>query len=260
MKKILLLSILLIDLFGLAPNAFSEVNVFACEPEWEALAKELGGDYVETFAATSARQDPHYIRAKPSLIAATRRADLIVCSGASLEIGWLPLLLQKSGNANTLPGGRGFLLASDYVETLEKPQSIDRSEGDVHPEGNPHLHLNPHNISIVAIELNKRLKEIDPDNAEGYQRNFDNFTAKWKEAMSRWEEEGKNLKDARVVVHHTSFSYLVDWLGLKQVGTLEPKPGIPPTTSHLESLLLLFKDAPPQFILRTPYDPEDASE
>ncbi|PJF20502.1 MAG: zinc ABC transporter substrate-binding protein, partial [Phototrophicales bacterium] len=133
--------------------ANDKVNVFACEPEWAALASAIGGDKVKTFAATSARQDPHHVRAKPSLIAAMRRADLVVCSGAGLEIGWLPILLEKAGNTNTTPGSDGYLLAASYVPVLEKPTRLDRADGDVHPEGNPHVHLNP---------LFQTIPELDP--------------------------------------------------------------------------------------------------
>ena len=254
--------IILIAVFGLinsASPAAAEINVFACEPEWAALTKELGGDKVEVFSATTARQDPHYIRAKPSLIAAVRKADLIVCSGASLEIGWLPLLLQKSGSQNTQPGSNGYLLAADYVQTIEKPQRLDRSEGDVHPEGNPHLHLNPHNIARVAEELTKRLSSLESSNSSFFRQRFEQFLIRWNEALARWESRAKSLKGAWVVVHHKSLSHLIDWLGLQEVGSLEPKPGIPPSSAHLESLLLALKSMPPNFILRTPFDPADAS-
>ena len=254
---------LLCILLGLAimtpAYANATINVFACEPEWAALAKEIGGDNVETFSATTAHQDPHHIRAKPSLMAAMRKADLVVCSGASLEIGWLPILLQKAGNAATQPGSPGFLQASDIVPVLDKPLRLDRADGDVHPEGNPHLQLNPHNIALVAGELLARLKRIDTAHAGSYQIRYDAFSHKWQEATNRWEKEATELKGITVVVHHQSFTYLLNWLGLQEVGALEPKPGIPPTTSHLESLLVSLKNHPARFIIRTPYEPEDAS-
>lgn len=240
-------------------NASAAVDVFACEPEWASLAREIGGDKVEAFAATTARQDPHHIRAKPSLIAAMRKAELVVCSGASLEVGWLPLLLQKAGNAATQPGAPGYLLAAEIVPVLEKPAKLDRADGDIHPEGNPHVQLNPHNIALVAKELNARLKAIDPANASAYQARYDTFSRKWQEAIAGWEKEAANLKGVPVVVHHHSFTYLLDWLELRSVGALEPKPGIPPTTAHLESLLQSLKVHPARMILRTPYDPDDAS-
>ena len=252
--------IVMLGLLTVAPAyANAAVNVFTCEPEWAALAEEIGGDKVETFAATTARQDPHHIRAKPSLIAAMRRADLVVCSGASLEVGWLPILLQKAGNANTQPGAPGYLLAADVVPLLEKPARLDRADGDVHPEGNPHVQLNPHNIALVAKELTARLKAIDPSNADAYQARYDVFSRKWEQAIARWEKDAASLKGAPMVVHHKSFTYLLDWLELKEAASLEVKPGIPPITSHLESLLQTLRSHPARLILRTPYEPDDAS-
>lgn len=257
MKKFV--GLLLVALSCTVPlSARAEVKVFACEPEWAALAKEIGKDKVEVFAATTAQQDPHHIRAKPSLIAKARRADLFVCSGASLEVGWLPLLLQKAG-ANVQPGKEGYLLAAEVVPVLEKPTKVDRSMGDVHPEGNPHVQLNPHNILLVAKELEKRLKTIDATNADIYQKQLADFTARWQQAMTKWEAEAAGLKGKAVVVHHHSFSYLLDWLGVKAVAALEPKPGIPPTTAYLEGLLQQLKAKPAAAIIRTPYEPEDAS-
>lgn len=251
MKRLSLL--ILLGLLTAAP-ANAAVNVFACEPEWASLAREVGGDKVETFSATTAQQDPHHIRAKPSLIAAMRKANLVICSGASLEAGWMPLLLQKAGSVNAQ-----MLMAAEVVPMLQKPTRLDRADGDIHPEGNPHLQLNPHNIALVAKALAEKLKAADPANATAYQSRYDTFAQKWEKAIVRWESEAASLKGLPVVVHHRSFTYLLDWLGLREVASLEPKPGIPPTTAHLESLLLRLKTHPAQMILRTPYEPEDAS-
>jgi len=239
--------------------AQAEVNVFACEPEWKTLAEEIGGDKVKAFAATHAKQDPHHIRARPSLIAKTRKADLLICSGAGLEVGWLPILLQKAG-ADVQPGSIGYLMAANYVPILEKPVSVDRSQGDIHPEGNPHVHLNPNNVLLVAKELTKRLASIDAANATFYRNRLKDFTSRWNQAMGKWKDKASGLKGKAIVVHHKSFTYLLDWLDMKQVGSLEPKPGIPPTTSHLEGLLQQLKAKPASVIIRTPYDPDDASE
>jgi len=259
--KWLLSSIVALELLTMAPAyAEDQLNVFACEPEWASLAREIGGDKVEAFAATTARQDPHHIRAKPSLIAAIRRADLVVCSGAGLEIGWLPVLQQKAGTSNTQRGSEGYLAAANYVPMLERPTRLDRADGDVHPEGNPHVQLNPHNIALVATELSNRLATLDAANASVYQSNYENFIERWQEAMVRWENEATDLKDVPVVVHHKSFTYLLDWLHMEEVGSLEPKPGIPPTSAYLEELLRSLRDQSARFILRTPYEPDDASE
>lgn len=259
MKRILILTVFL-GLIVIAPlSAQAKINLFACEPEWAALARELGGDDVEIFKATTAQQDPHFVRAKPSLIAAMRKADLVICSGASLEVGWLPILLQKAGNITTQPGAQGYLLAAEVVPVLEKPTRLDRADGDVHPEGNPHVQMNPHNILLVANELNARLKAVDPSSADGYQARYDAFSRKWDEATARWETEAAGLKGMPVVVHHKSFTYLLDWLGMQEAGSLEAKSGIPPTAANLEALLKRIKGHPARIIIRTPYDPEDPS-
>ena len=261
MKRILIfLSLLLPWVFVLAPaSSFAKVKVFACEPEWAALAEEIGGDKVEAFSATSAVQDPHYIRARPSLISKARKADLLLCSGASLEIGWLPILLQKV-SSDLQPGAIGYLMAAEVVPVLGIPVKVDRSMGDVHPEGNPHVHLNPHNIMLVGKSLADRLAVIDAENASFYHDSYRDFSSRLRRAIPRWESEAAMLKGKPVVVHHKSFTYLLDWLGMKQVGTLEAKPGIPPTTSHLKNLLRQLKSSPADVIIRTPSDPDDGSE
>src|SRR6266581_1806197 len=148
--------------------ALCAVNVFACEPEWAALAQELGGDKVSVFSATTAKQDPHRLEARPSLIARIRSADLVICSGSELEVGWLPLLFTQSGNDRIQPGSPGFIEASQFVVKLEVPKVVDRALGDIHPSGNPHIHLDPRNIARVAAVLTERLVQLDPANAETY--------------------------------------------------------------------------------------------
>jgi zinc/manganese transport system substrate-binding protein len=260
MKITVLIQILCIALvIGVRP-AWSDVYVFACEPEWAALAEELGGDKVSAFVATNARQDPHHIRARPSLIAKVRRADMIFCSGAGLEAGWLPILMQRGARATTQPGRPGYLMASEHVPVLGKPAVVDRSMGDVHPEGNPHVHLDPRNVLRVAAELTSRLVTIDPSNRRHYEDLARTFTAGWRESMTRWARRARALKGMKVIVHHTSFTYLIAWLELDTVATLEPKPGLPPTASHLEEVLRLTRTQPIKAILRTPYDPARAAE
>tara|TARA_B100000686_G_scaffold204229_1_gene211051 strand:+ start:3873 stop:4766 length:894 start_codon:yes stop_codon:yes gene_type:complete len=239
--------------------AESKLNVFACEPEWSALAKEIGGEKIKTFSATTSKQNPHHIRARPSLISKIRRADLLICSGAGLEIGWLPILLQKA-SANVQANAIGHITASNFVEIIEIPDHVDRSLGDIHPEGNPHIHLNPHNILLVAEAVYKRLLIINPDNASYYNKQFEMFNTKWKEAIIRWEKSAAELKNKPIMVHHKSFSYLIDWLKLKQIASLEPRPGMPPTSSHLNELLIIVNKSPIDIIIRTPYDSSKASE
>jgi len=246
----------IIILMLVAPLSANALEFFACEPEWGALIKELAGDDVQITVGTSAFQDPHGIQAKPSLIAAVRNADLVVCSGADLEIGWLPLLLRRSGNPNIQSGGPGYFLAANHVRRLEVPKIIDRSQGDVHPQGNPHIHLNPRNISRVADALAERLAELDPANGAAYQERLLDFQARWDEARDSWQERAANLAGLRLVSYHLDFSYLADWLDLDIVATLEPKPGIPPSGAQLASLLEKLTPNLPAGIIRTQYENE----
>jgi zinc/manganese transport system substrate-binding protein len=170
----------------LPPGAVADLNVFSCEPEWAALAKELAGEHAEVFAATTAQQDPHYIQARPSLIARMRRADLVVCTGAELEVGRLPVLQRRAGNPRVQPGGDGYFEAATYVPMLEVPQRLDRAEGDVHPNGNPHIHLDPRNIARIAPPLSERLAKLDAANADDYRRRLDDFNQRWQAAVQRW--------------------------------------------------------------------------
>jgi len=240
-------------------NALIALVVFACTPEWGALVQDLGGARVAVYLATTARQDPHRIEARPSLIARARRADLVVCTGAELEAGWLPLVLAQSGNARVQPGRPGYFEAAQFVPMLEKPAVVDRSMGDVHASGNPHLHLDPRNLSRVAGALAARLAELDPANAAHYAARHRDFAARMQAAIARWEQQGASLKGVGVVVHHKAWSYLAAWLGLKVVADLEPKPGIEPSAVHLAQVLDKLKAEPAKMVLRTPYQSPRAS-
>lgn len=236
------------------------LEVFACGPEWGALVKELAGDTAEITIATTAFQDPHSLQARPSLIAAVRRADLLVCTGADLEIGWLPLLLRRSGNPKIQIGDPGYFLAADYVRRIEIPKTVDRSQGDVHPQGNPHVHLDPRNIVRVADALTDRLTRLDAANSARYSSRLDGFQSRWEDAMLEWEERASNLQGLRLASHHRSFSYLAAWLDLEIVATLEPKPGVPASGAQLATLLEQLTPDPPSGVIRTPYENEKPSE
>ena len=238
------------------PVSAHALNVFSCEPEWASLVEELAGDNVEITLATTAFQDPHMLQARPSLIAGARNADLLICTGADLEIGWLPLLLRRAGNPAIQPGSPGHFMAADYVRRIEIPASVDRSQGDVHPQGNPHIHLHPRNIGRVAEALAGRLAELDAANAASYRANAEDFLRRWDEARAGWEERAEALAGMRLVSHHRSFSYLADWLDLDIVATLEPKPGIPPSGAQLSRLLEQLTPAPPAGIIRAQFENE----
>jgi zinc/manganese transport system substrate-binding protein len=243
-----------------AAPALAVLNVFASVPEWGALAEELGGEQVKVYTATNALQDPHHIEARPSLIARARRADLVVATGAELEVGWLPLVLQQSGNARVQPGKAGYFEAAQYVRMLEKPDRLDRAEGDVHPAGNPHIQTDARNIARVAAPLAARLAELDPANAAAYQARHKAFLSRWSTAIANWERQAAPLRGLPILVQHKAFAYLEDWLGLKQIAALEPKPGVDPTTAHLSAVLAKLQQQPVKMVLRAAYQSDRASQ
>jgi zinc/manganese transport system substrate-binding protein len=230
------------------------LKVFACEPEWAALTKELAGDQATIYTATNALQDPHQVQAKPSLIAALRNADLLVCTGAELEVGWLPVLLRQAGNPAVQTGQPGQFNAADYVRKLEVPTRLDRADGDVHASGNPHIQTDPRNIAAVAPALAKRLAEIDAAHASVYQARLADFNTRWGQAMQRWTQAAAPLKGMPIVVQHKGFPYLENWLGLNEIASLEPKPGVEPSSAHLSEVLSLLQRQPAKVVIRAAYN------
>ncbi len=242
-----------------ATKAFA-LNVFTCEPEWKSLTEEITKDKADVYSATNASQDVHYIQAKPSLIAKIRKADMVVCSGAGLEVGWLPLVLRKAGSAKVQEGGENFIYAAQYVPTIEKPTRIDRADGDVHPEGNPHLHLNPYNMLKVGKVIADKLAVIDSENASFYVQNYNDFAAKMRSKIKNWEQKAAELKGTKAITNHVNMSYLFDWLKIKTIGTLEPKPGIPATSKHLSELKNLTEQNKIAFIAYAPFESAKPAE
>jgi zinc/manganese transport system substrate-binding protein len=220
----------------LTASVQAKLNVFACEPEWAALTQELAGEHATVFAATHAGQDPHYVQARPSLIARLRSADLAVCTGAELETGWMPMLQRRARNPKVLPGKPGYFEATQQVALLEKPAKLDRAEGDIHGDGNPHIQVDPHRMLKVAKALSSRLQQLDPDNRSAYENRLQDFTTRWSASIERWQDQADGFKGKRAIVHHREWVYLLDWLGMQRAGSLEPKPGIPPNMSHLAEL------------------------
>jgi zinc/manganese transport system substrate-binding protein len=243
-----------------AMPARAALNVFACEPEWAALAQELGGDRITAYSATTAQQDAHRIEARPSLIARMRSADLVVCTGSDYEAGWLPLLLTQSGNAKVRAGSDGYFEASQFVAKLEIPKVVDRSQGDVHPGGNPHVQTDARNILRIAEALTARLAKVDATNAQVYSARGKDFLQRWQAAIARWEQQAQPIRGARIVVYHREYSYLINWLGLVEAGSLEPKPGLPPTPGHLATLLGQMQKEPARWIVYSPYNDPRAAQ
>jgi zinc/manganese transport system substrate-binding protein len=235
------------------------LNVFACEPEWGALARELAGEKASVHVATTALQNVHRIEARPSLIARVRNADIVVCNGADLEVGWLPVLLQQSGNARIQPGTEGYFEAAPFVDRLEIPKSLDRVHGDVHPGGNPHVHTDPRNVARVAAALGGRLARVDAANAPAYRQRTQAFLERWRDATARWEKLAAPLKGVPVVVYHRDWTYLIAWTGMREAASLEPKPGLPPTPAHLAELVERMRRDPAKAVLLAAYnDPRPA--
>lgn len=253
--------LIVVMLLGLmAKPALAQINVFACEPEWAALIEELAGDQAKTYTATTAMQDVHHIQARPSLIARLRRADLLVCAGAELEAGWLPVLLRQASNPKVQPGQPGYFEAAMQVKRLEIPTQLDRSQGDVHAAGSPHVHLDPHRLATIAGALTERLVQIDPDHTALYQQRAQDFDSRWQQAIQVWEQRALPLKGLPVVTHHKAWVYLFDWLGLKEVATLEPKPGLPASAAHLAQLKQQLRTQPATMVIRAAYQDDRASE
>ena len=245
---------------ALATPAMATLAIFATVPEWGALAQELGGDKVSVYTATNALQDPHHVEAKPSLIARARKADLVVATGAELEIGWLPLVLQQAGNAKVQPGQAGYFEAASFVTTIERPTRLDRAEGDVHPQGNPHIQTDPRNIARVASALAQRMAELDPADAAVFRERYASFDSRWRASIARWEAQAAPLRGVPVLVQHKAFPYLLDWLGMKETGSLEPKPGVDPTATSLTEILNEQQRHPAKMVLRAAYQSDRASQ
>jgi zinc/manganese transport system substrate-binding protein len=234
--------------------ARAALNVVASVPEWAALAQEIGGDKVKVFAATHGLQDPHRVEAKPSLIARARRADLVVATGAELEAAWLPLVLRESANARVQPGAAGYFEAAAFVRMLEVPARVDRADGDVHASGNPHIQTDPRNFLKVGAALAERMAALDAANAAAYQAGYARFAEQWRARLAHWGSAAAALRGVPVVVQHKSFAYLFDWLGVREVATLEPKPGIEASAAHLARVAAQATVAKPRMVLRAAYD------
>ena len=244
----------------LTTPAYANLSVFACEPEWGALATEIGGDKVSIYNATTGAQDPHQIQARPSLIAKARDADITVCAGAELEIGWLPMVEQQAANQKILPGQPGAFDASAYVRLLEQPAAYDRALGDIHAAGNPHIQTSPLNILAIAKPLADRFAQLDPANAAAYQANLASFTTRFRAAIAKWQAEAAPLRGVAVAVQHHSWIYMLNWLGMHEVVALEPKPGVPPSSGYLAEVLQKLQATPVKMVIRAAYEDDRPSQ
>ncbi len=260
MKRFLIF--LAILFLGFSSASFAKLNVVTTIPTFAALAQEVGKDLIDVKSIARGDQDPHFLEAKPSYAMTLNRADLLIENGLELEEGWLPVLLVQSRNPKIQPGQKGYLNASEGIPLLELPNGkLNRSEGDVHPLGNPHYWLNPRNGLIIARHIADRLKELDPANATQYDQNENLFEQNLNNRIAGWEKKLSPLKGKQIITYHKSFSYFSDWSGITVAGYVEPKPGIPPNPDHLISLIDLIQRNQIRLIVsENYYDPKSTQQ
>ena len=252
--------ILFMFLVALALPAQAALNVFSTVPEWAALAQEIGGEKVRTVSATTALQDPHHVDARPSLIARARNADLVLATGAELEIGWLPVVLRESGNPRIQAGQPGYFEAAAFVRIVEVPGKLDRAEGDVHADGNPHIQTDPRHFLAIGEALAARLALLDPANAAAYRSGYAAFAERWRARIRQWEAQAAALKGVAVVSQHKAWAYLYAWLGMREVAILEAKPGVEPSVAHLARVRDQVAISKPRMVIRAAYNSARPSE
>jgi zinc/manganese transport system substrate-binding protein len=218
-----------------AVPAHSAVNVVATTSSMGMLARMVGGDAVKVTVLSPPDRDAHYLLAKPSMMVALRRADLLVAVGAELEVGWLPAAIQGANNPRILPGQSGYFEGAAQIDLIEVGQAADRSKGDVHPMGNPHYYMDPERMSRVAQALAGRLAALDPANAARFRSNADAFAKAVAERVPGWKQRAAGAPGA--VLYHKDTNYLTALLNVPILGYVEPLPGIPPTAAHLQDLV-----------------------
>jgi len=233
--------------------AHADLKVFATVPEWGALAETLGGNKVSVYVATTALQDPHRIQARPSLIAKARSANLVIATGAGLEAGWLPTVQREANNAGIMPNQPGFLEAARYVHMLDVPAVVDRSMGDVHAEGNPHIQTDPRNLLPIAKAISARMQQLDPENTAYYQTQLTQFDQSWQANLQRWQKQAAPLRGVKVWYQHDGYPYMNAWLGLTQVGVLEPRPGVEPSSRQLADILQRQQSTQGRMVIASAY-------
>ncbi len=240
-----------------ATEAAAGVKVVTTVPSLAALARDVGGDRVELTALVLPTQDAHFVDAKPSLVLRLNKADLLIAVGADLEVGWLPALQTQARNPRILSSGAGYLECAGHVRLRDQPSGpVDRSQGDVHPTGNPHYLFDPRAAADCARAIAAALARVDPRNAATYRANLDRFLTRLDAARTRWEKRLAPYRGAPVITYHKSLTYLVDWLGLVEVATLEPKPGIPPTARHVAHVIRTGKERGVKVVLQEAYYPD----
>ena len=244
----------LLTLLTLLPlTLLAHLNIAVSYPYIGALTKTIGGEHIETVILAKGNWDPHFIIPRPSLIAKVRNADALIINGGQLEIGWLPPLINRAGNPKTSPNAQTFLNLSHHVELINKPSEVDRANGDIHPDGNPHFHLDPQNILHLADTIKEFLISIDSEHSAVYEKNYADFYKIWNEKMKVWNKKMRDKKGLKVIQFHDNLAYFNKAYGLINIGTIEPLPGIPPSSKHTIEIIELIKKEKPCCILHDVY-------
>ncbi len=233
--------------------AHADLKIFATVPEWGALAEALGGNKVQVYTATTGLQDPHRIQARPSLIAKARSANLVIATGAGLEVGWLPTVQREANNAGIMPNQPGLIEVARYVRMLDVPAVVDRTMGDVHAEGNPHIQTDPRNLLPIAKAISARMQQLDPENAAYYQTQLTQFDQTWQTNLQHWQKQAAPLRGVKVWYQHDGYPYMNAWLGLNQVGVLEPRPGVEPSSRQLADILQRQQSVQGRMVIASAY-------
>ncbi|MFT3771398.1 MAG: metal ABC transporter substrate-binding protein [Minicystis sp.] len=253
-----LVMLVLVLVLGVA-RAEAAVLVVTTTPDLAAIARQVGGPRVEVESLALPTQDPHFVDARPNLALRLNKADLLVLQGLSLEVGWLPVLLTGARNPKIQPGAAGYLDASTVISPLEVPSGeVTRAQGDIHPGGNPHYLQDPRNGAKVGRAIADQLGKIDPADAAGYEERAGRLEKEATGLAARLAEKAATLDASRrkVVVYHRSWTYLERWLGLNEIGAVEPKPGIPPDPGHVAALLAAMRSQGARAILAESYYPQ----
>ena len=243
--------ILLIGLFSI--TLWAKLNVAVSYPYIGAIVKAVGDDKVNVTVLAKGNWDPHFVVPRPSLISKLRNADVIIINGAQLEIGWIPPLIKRANNRKLY--GKGFLDLSQKIDLIEVPKRVSRAGGDVHPDGNPHFHLDPHNIPKLATAIAAFISGHDTANSSAYHANAKAFNDAWADKLTVWDRKMAAAKNKKVLQYHKVFSYFLRAYGLESIGTIEPLPGISPSSRHTMDLISIIKTEQPCCILHDVYHP-----
>ncbi len=253
-KLIVALSVCALCLIG--ARAHAALRVVTTTPDLASLTRAVGGSHVDVYAIAKGSQDPHYVAAKPSYARRVNRAQLLIYNGLELEVAWLPLLIEGARNRAVTPGGAGLLDASLAVERLEIPEGeVDRSQGDIHPQGNPHYLLDPRNGALVAASIAARLRQLDPQHADDYEAGLARFTSDLGQRAEEWEQRLSSVGPMSLIAFHRTWSYFAEWAGVDVANYIEEKPGIPAGPRHLARLVTQMRSDGIRTVVLAHYNP-----